>query len=175
MKKNILITGVPGIGKTTLIRKMLAEAADLNPAGFYTEEIREEGIRRGFSLISTDGARSVLSHENIRSPFRVGKYKVDLNGFETFIDSIPFCEPGRRLMVIDEIGRMECFSKKFIALTTELLSSDRPVVATVALKGSGLIANVKARPDVELIEITRDNRNDLPRHLLRAVSRYVKS
>lgn len=162
MKKNILITGVPGIGKTTLIRKILAQSADLNPVGFYTEEIREDGIRRGFSLIDTEGARNVLSHDEIRSPFKVGKYGVALSGFEQFLDRIPFDEPGRRLLVIDEIGKMECFSRKFRELVAVLLSSDRPVVATVAMKGAGLIADVKARTDVELIEITRDNRNNLP-------------
>jgi len=175
VKKNILITGMPGTGKTTLIRKILADVAALNPAGFYTEEIREAGVRRGFALISTDGVRSILSHENIRSPFRVGKYGVDLNSFESFIDRIPFRDPDRRLLVIDEIGRMECFSRKFTQLTSELLSSDRRVIATVAMKGTGLIADVKARPDVELIEITRDNRNDLPRHLLQVFSRNVTS
>lgn len=174
MKKNILITGVPGIGKTTLIREILAGTAELNPAGFYTEEIREGGVRRGFSLIGTDGTRGVLSHENIRSPFRVGKYGIDPNGFEHFLDRIPFGEPDRRLIVIDEIGKMECISKKFRELTAELLASGRPVVATVAMKGAGLIADVKARPDVELIEISRDNRNDLPRWILHAVSARIK-
>jgi len=175
MKKNILITGVPGVGKTTLIRKILAETADLNPVGFYTEEIREEGVRRGFSLISTDGTRCILSHEKIRSPFKVGKYGVDLNGFDNFLARIPFREPGRRLVVIDEIGKMECFSRKFKELTAELLSSERPVVATVALRGAGLISSVKARPDALLIEITRDNRNDLLQQFLSAISVNVRS
>jgi Cdc6-like AAA superfamily ATPase len=55
IKKNLLITGLPGVGKTTLIRKLSEELKDLHPAGFYTQEIREEGVRKGFELISLDG------------------------------------------------------------------------------------------------------------------------
>jgi len=174
MKKNILITGAPGTGKTTFIRKMVTELAGRHPAGFYTDEIREGGVRKGFSLISLDGDRGILSHANIRGPFKVGKYGVDVNGFENFLDRIPFREHGRQLLIIDEIGKMECLSKKFTQLAAQLLSSERPVVATVAMKGSGFIANVKARPDVELIEITRDNRNGLLKQILSAITMNVE-
>jgi nucleoside-triphosphatase len=161
MEKNIIITGLPGVGKTTLIKGILHEIRSLNPIGFYTEEIREKGIRTGFSLINVTGEKSILAAENIPSRFRVGKYGVDLVNFEKFIGTIPFRDPASRLIIIDEIGKMECFSKLFTDLVMELLSSNKLVVATVALKGTGLIAQVKSRPDIELIEITTDNRNDL--------------
>jgi nucleoside-triphosphatase len=161
MKKNIIITGLPGVGKTTLIRSILHEIRSLNPIGFYTEEIREKSIRTGFSLINVTGEKSILAAENIPSRFRVGKYGVDLVNFEKFIGNIFFRDPASRLIIIDEIGKMECFSKLFTDLVMELLSSNKLVVATVALKGTGLIAQVKSRQDIELIEITTDNRNDL--------------
>jgi nucleoside-triphosphatase len=161
MEKNIIITGLPGVGKTTLIKAILHEIRSLNPIGFYTEEIREQGIRKGFSLLSVTGEKSILASENIPSRFRVGKYGVDLVNFENFIGTIPFRDPANSLIVIDEIGKMECFSKMFTELVIELLSSNKLVVATVALKGTGLMAQVKSRPDIELIEITTDNRNDL--------------
>jgi len=88
IKKNILITGLPGVGKTTLIKKLSEELKHLHPAGFYTEEIREEGQRKGFELISLDGKRGLLSHKDIKSPYRVGQYKVDIEGFENFLDSL---------------------------------------------------------------------------------------
>ena len=161
MEKNIIITGLPGVGKTTLIKGILHEIRSLNPIGFYTEEIREKGIRKGFSLISVTGEKSILASENIPSRFRVGKYGVDLVNFENFIGNIPFRDPANSLIIIDEIGKMECFSKLFTDLVMELLSSNKLVVATVALKGTGLIAQVKSRQDIELIEITTDNRNYL--------------
>ena len=75
-KNNILITGLPGIGKTTLIKKLSEELRNFHPVGFYTAEIREEGIRNGFELISLDGRKGLLSHIDIKSPYRVGKYKI---------------------------------------------------------------------------------------------------
>ncbi len=70
--KNFLVTGVPGIGKTTLIRNLCEHLASLNPEGFYTEEIREGGIRKGFAMASLDGKRSVFSHVNVKSRCQVG-------------------------------------------------------------------------------------------------------
>ena len=116
MEKNIIITGLPGVGKTTLIKGILHEIRSLNPIGFYTEEIREQGIRTGFSLVSVTGEKSILASENIPSRFRVGKYGVDLVNFENFIGNIPFRDPAKSLIIIDEIGKMECFSKMFTEL-----------------------------------------------------------
>jgi len=82
IKKNLLITGLPGVGKTTLIKKLSEALKGFHPIGFYTEEIREEGVRGGFELIDLDGRRGLLSHRDIRSPYKVGQYRVDIKGFE---------------------------------------------------------------------------------------------
>ena len=161
MKKNILITGLPGVGKTTLIKNIVAALKGLHPVGFYTAEIREGGIRKGFELISLDGRKGLLSHIDIQSPHRVGKYKVDVKGFEAFLGSIPLLNPSTRLIVIDEIGKMESYSHQFKNLLKEILDSEKWVIATIALKGSGIIEEIKKRKDVKLFEITQRNRNSL--------------
>jgi nucleoside-triphosphatase len=166
MKKNMLITGVPGIGKTTLIMKILNVVKFIDPVGFYTEEIREQGIRTGFSLISTRGNRSTLAHVNFKSRFKVGRYGVDVAGFEAFIEKIPLFDDNASMIVTDEIGKMECLSTKFTKLIRTILDSEKLFIATVALKGEGLIAEVKKRSDIELFEITRNNRNDLLQRIL---------
>jgi nucleoside-triphosphatase len=66
-KKNILITGPPGIGKTTVIKKLAEELRPFGPAGFYTAEIRVKGIRKGFELIGLDGRKGLLSHADMQS------------------------------------------------------------------------------------------------------------
>ena len=170
-KKNILITGLPGVGKTTLVRKLVEELKQLHPVGFYAEEIREEGTRQGFELISLDGRKGVLSHANIQSPHRVGKYKVNVRGFEDFLTSIPLLHPSTRLIIIDEIGKMECYSDKFKSLLKEILGSEKLVIATLALKGSGFIEEVKRRHDIMLFEITQRNRNSLLRDILGEVQK----
>jgi nucleoside-triphosphatase len=170
MKENLLITGLPGVGKTTLIKRISEELKQFHPTGFYTAEIRERGQRLGFELISLDGKKSILSHVEIESLYRVGKYKVNVRGFESFLDSIPFSNPESRLVIIDEIGRMECLSGKFKRLLIEVLDSEKWVVATIALKGTGLIEEVKQREDVKIFGISERNRDDLVREILKEVT-----
>jgi nucleoside-triphosphatase len=160
-KDNILLTGLPGTGKTTLIRKLSEELSDLAPVGFYTEEIRERGVREGFDLISLDGKRGLLSHRDINSPHRVGKYGVDVKGFENFLEGIAFLAPATGLIIIDEIGKMECLSPMFRRMIKEFFSSEKMLIATVALKGGGLIEEIKRRDDVMLFEIMQKNRDSL--------------
>ena len=64
---NILLTGKPGVGKTTLIQK-LVKALKRPARGFFTVEMREGGRRVGFKLVTLDGREGVLAHENIKGP-----------------------------------------------------------------------------------------------------------
>ncbi|MBM4338221.1 MAG: NTPase [Deltaproteobacteria bacterium] len=159
--KKVLLTGLPGVGKTTLIKRLVEALKEFHPIGFYTEEIREEGIRKGFEWLSFDGRGGLLSHKKIKSPYRVGQYGVDVKGFDDFLDSIPWTDPSTRLIIIDEIGKMECFSDKFKKILKEVLDSKKGFIATVAMKGSGLIAEVKERKDIDLFTITQSNRDSL--------------
>jgi len=168
-KKNLLITGLPGVGKTTLIKKISEELKHLHPVGFYTTEIREEGMRKGFELISLGGRKGILSHIDIKSPYRVGKYKVDIKSFEDFLDQIKFFAPTIGLIIIDEIGKMECYSDKFKKLLKEILDSEKWMMATIALKGSELIAEIKKREDIKLFEMTKSNRDFLLSEILKGI------
>jgi len=161
------------VGKTTLVKKLVEELKQFHPVGFYTEEIREEGTRKGFELISLDGRRGLLSHTDIQSPHRVGKYKVDVKGYEAFLTSIPLLNRSTRLIVIDEIGKMECYSDQFKNLLKEILDSEKWVIATIALKGSGIIEEIKKRKDLKLFEITQRNRNSLFPDILSEVEKNV--
>jgi len=168
--KNLLITGFPGMGKTTLIRKLYEALKDFHPVGFYTTEIREKGMRKGFELVNLEGKKGVLSHVDIKSRYRVGRYKVDVSGFEDFLDGITFLDPSSALIMIDEIGKMECLSTQFDRMMKEVLDSEKRVIATIALKGGGLIAEVKQRRDVKLFEITPSNRDILFSEILEEIN-----
>jgi len=159
--RHLLISGAPGCGKTTLLVRLARQFADLYPAGFYTEEIRVAGARQGFRLLGLDGGEGVLAHVSSRSRQRVGRYGVDVTGFEAFLERLRLDESAAPLIFIDEIGKMECLSPKFVGLTRRLLDSGRIVVATVAERGSGFIAEVKARDDVDLLCLARENRERL--------------
>ena len=158
---HILITGMPGSGKTTLFRRLVEELRHLNPVGFYTAEIRQGKSRKGFRLCSLDGRCGTLAHVDMRTGYRVGKYGVDVNGFETFLEQLPFSTLQAGLVMIDEIGKMECLSERFTKILRAVFDSDSRLVATIALKGGGFIAQVKRRPDVKLFELTHQNQDKL--------------
>lgn len=167
---NILITGRPGVGKTTLLVALSRELSPARSTGFYTREIRERGKRRGFELVSLDGERMTLAHTDFAHGPSVGKYKVDLPGFEAFLDRLASPEGGAGLVLIDEIGKMECLSPKFNRYTEKALDAPPPLVASIASKGAGFIDAVKKREDVRLTEVTENNRDDLVHELKQSLA-----
>jgi len=169
MKTNLFITGLPGCGKTTLFKKLAGKLQTLRPIGFYTEEIREGGVRKGFALRSLDGRQGVLAHVNLSGSGRVGKYGVDVAGFDRFLGEISLDDPEAGLAMIDEIGKMECLSQRFQGIIKELLASERLVIATIAQHGGGLIDEIKRRRDVQIHTLTTQNRDAIFQTILAAV------
>lgn len=168
MDSKLLISGPPGVGKTTLIIRLAERFESLRGIGFYTEEIRERGKRKGFRLVSiTGGETALLSHVDIKSPDRVGKYGVDIEGFERFMDGIPFDEAP--LVVIDEIGKMECISERFRNMISKLLNSRATLVATIARKGTPFIEGIKKSPGTRLFGLTVQNREDVLEEIIVAL------
>jgi len=167
----ILLTGLPGCGKTTAVMQIIENLDCDKVAGFYTQEIRQNNIRKGFCWKRLDGADGILAHIKIKGPWRVGKYGVDIVGFEESV--VPILDIERvdaKLFVIDEIGKMECFSEKFVAAIRRLFASERSVLATVAQKGAGLISEVKNYPNTEIFNLTRSDRNRTVAEISRILS-----
>jgi nucleoside-triphosphatase len=167
MKFNTLITGLPGCGKTTLFRKLVGQFHPFRPVGFFTEEIREAGVRKGFALRSLDGRQGVLAHVGFSGCPRVGKYGVDVAGFESFLTEISLDVPKAALVMIDEIGKMECLSRRFQQMIRDILGSERLLIATIAQHGSGLIGEIKRREDVRIYTLTPQNRDTIAESILR--------
>jgi nucleoside-triphosphatase len=161
MEHNLLITGLPGMGKTTLVMRLADRLKGVQAAGFYTEEIRTGGARNGFEIVDLRGGRTLLSHVDIPGSRRVGKYGVDVTGFEHYLETVPFLSSDTALVIIDEIGKMECLSEKFTRLVVGVLDASVMVVATIALRGGGIIGHIKDRADVRLYQVTKESRDGL--------------
>ena len=169
----LLLTGSPGIGKTTVVKKVVASLSDCTVSGFYTEEMRSGGARRGFELVGLSGGRWVMAHvDNRTSRCRVGKYGVDVGAIDAAV-RVSLESNEAQLYLIDEIGRMECFSDFFIRRVSSLLESATPVIATVSLKGTGFIASVKRRSDAALWRLSEQNRNDTPASMVAWLKRKI--
>ncbi|MFP3939938.1 MAG: nucleoside-triphosphatase [Thermoanaerobaculia bacterium] len=160
----LLLTGRPGIGKTTVLRQAARLLDGWRIAGFYTEEIREEGVRQGFLGVSFDGEHeTVIAHESRPGQPRISKYGVDVAAIdELSAATLRVDENEVDAVLLDEIGTMECLASEFLDSVTDLLDSPLPFAATVARKGQGLISEVKNRPDALLWEVTETNRDRLP-------------
>jgi nucleoside-triphosphatase len=158
----LLLTGKPGVGKTTLICKIAERAQHYRIKGFYTREIREHGRRQGFRLLTFDHEQAVIAHVNFDQRYRVGKYGVDVARIDHYADIALNVVDDIDLYLIDEIGKMECLSERFVDSIQRLLHTGKPLIATVALKGGGLIDTIKHWPQSEVWEVTLANRNQLP-------------
>ena len=158
----LLLTGVPGVGKTTVLRRAAEQLAGRRPGGFYTEELRSGGARQGFRLIGFGGRECVIAHVDYPKRMRVGKYGVDVAAIDAAAEELLTPRADTDLYLVDEIGKMECLSAGFVAAMRRLLESRAIVVASIAKRAEGFIAEVKHRPDVTLWEVTHANRDALP-------------
>lgn len=158
----VLLTGLPGCGKTTVARK-IAGILGSGAAGFFTEEVRDAmGTRTGFRVESIDGRKGELSSRRPGPGPRVGPYVVDVRAFEAV--ALPsLAGDSDKVFVIDEIGKMECYSEAFRARVREILDSSVCVLATIPLRGGGpFLQGIRNRPDVLIVTVTRENRDRLP-------------
>jgi len=120
----------------------------------------------GFEIVTLDGNVAWLSHVDFPGPHRVGKYGVDVEGLHRV--ALPAMEPtpGVELIVVDEVGKMECLSPRFVAAMERLWGVPMALLVTVAQKGGGFIARIKNHPDARLITVTPANRDSLPGKIL---------
>ncbi len=164
--KKILLTGPPRIGKTTAIKKIAEIIKEKNSIkGFYTEEIREKGKRVGFKIVGFHGEEDVFAHVSIRSKYKVGKYGVDISVLDRMVDSMyPLSKED--IVIIDEIGKMECFSERFRKAVLSVLKEKNPFIGTIALKGNAFIEKIKKLPGIKIIHVTEENRDKLPFQIL---------
>jgi nucleoside-triphosphatase len=157
----LLLTGAPGVGKTTVIRRVAAQLEMRQLRGFYTEEIRDGGERRGFRLLGFHGQERLIAHTAFPKRHRVGKYGVDVAAIDDAA-ALLAPDPTARAYLVDEIGKMECLSERFVSAMRVLLAGRTPIVATVSLRGAGFIAEAKSLPQGLLWEVTHAIRDELP-------------
>ena len=161
----MLLTGRPGCGKTTLIKRVVNKLA-LPAGGFYTEEIREGGQRVGFKIVTLDGKEAIFAHVDFKTRERVGKYGLNLSALEAVgVKAIRESVRAQQLVVTDEIGPMELRSAIFRDAVSEALDSNVPILATITARSLPFADAIKKRPDVIVIEVRQDNREQLASEL----------
>lgn len=172
--KNILITGNPGVGKTTLIKNIISRL-NVSAGGFYTAEVRDEnGKRRGFKIISLDGREEVLASVDVISSRRVSKYGVDVGAVDRVgVTAIRDALNSKDVVVIDEIGRMELISDRFRDIVQVALDSPKLVLGTIALKETNTAKKIKERKDTRIIKLTRANFHEIETYIGRLLQKAL--
>ena len=171
-KRVLLLTGNPGVGKTTVLTKTVEtlKAEGISVGGMISREAREGNVRVGFEIIDlTNNKHGWLAHINQRTGPQVGKYHVNLEDMEN-IGATAIAEAAEKcdVIAIDEIGPMELFSQKFKQAVKQALESRKVVLAVVHAKARDqLINEVKRREDAEIFTVTLANRDSLPEELIK--------
>ncbi len=170
MVKNIFITGIPGCGKTTLIKEILNKLK-IEAGGFFTQEIRERGERKGFKIITLDGKEGILAHQNINSKFRVSKYGVNLKDLEEIaVPSILKAIDEGKIVVIDEIGKAELFSEKFKEAVFKALNSKNKVLGTIKISKDFFTEKIRKREDTKIFYLKREEKDKIKEEILKILS-----
>ena len=175
MGRTVLLTGRPGVGKTTIIRDIVEQLGDA-AGGFYTAEIRERGCRRGFRIVTLDGKQGILSHVDIEGPPRVGKYGVNLKDLEEIgVAALLRAENEGAWIVVDEIGKMELHSQSFRNAVMTAVEGDSMVVGTVLKSRNRWADNLKGLPQVTVLEVTEANRDQMAQRVLSMLGTRYKT
>ncbi|MCS7264764.1 MAG: NTPase [Armatimonadetes bacterium] len=177
VRKNLLITGKPGIGKTTVIKRILSLLPpNFKADGFFTEEVREGGERIGFQIVTLDGQRGWLARKGLMSRHQVGKYGVDEKAIERLIlPTLKKAIDGSDLIVIDEIAKMELCHPEFEKTVWQCLESQKPVLGVIQQSRLPFLDKVRLRDDVWLWEVTTENRKELPKKIAEVLEQFLKN
>ncbi len=173
MGRTLLLTGRPGIGKTTVIKKV-AELLGERAGGFYTEEIRGPGGRKGFRLVTLNGQEAVMAHVNLRGQGRprVSRYGVDVGAIDRIgVAALCRAMAENEVVIVDEIGKMELFSGQFRDVVIQAVSGLKPVVATVMSKPNPWVDALKVLPQVEVWEVTQESRDGMAEQVIEWLKR----
>ncbi len=173
MGHTLLLTGRPGIGKTTVI-KTVVESLGEQAGGFYTEEIRGPGGRKGFRLVTLEGQEAVMAHVTLKGKGRprVGRYGVDARAIERVgVTALRQAMQKGQIVVVDEIGKMELFCGPFKEAVLQAMGGPHTVVATAMAKPNPWVDSLKVMPQVEVWEVTVKNRDGMVERVIKWLKR----
>lgn len=164
---NLLITGPPRSGKTTVIQRVTDRltAAGYQAGGVYCPEQRVDGERVGFEIVDvmTDDS-CVLAHVDRTDGPTVGRYRVNVTNIDTlYVSAFQRAFDRADFLLVDEIAPMQTYSEEFPHQIRQALDTDRPLLAAIHYEETdGFIGEVKQRDDIATFGVSEETRDELP-------------
>ena len=159
LTSNLLLTGASGVGKSTLLKNLAPRLTHRSIRGAFSQAIYQGRERIGWHLENFEGKGGLVAHQDIDSAHCMGPYGVDMDLFHQIMAPQLRIDPDVDVYLIDEIGIIASWSPRFMRLMDALLDSDRRVVSIIRQKSTAYVDRVKTRTDVELWEVTPENRD----------------
>jgi len=157
VRRHILLTGKPRTGKTTLLKEIIKDLDSCG--GFYTEEITQDNERAGFKIKTLDGKEGILAKKGLESKYRLGKYGINIKDLEEIgVEAIEEALKTKKIIIIDEIGKMEFFSEKFKDIAFRALDSDKRVIGIIHRDLLGLTGQ---HQDTEILKVNLNNHQEI--------------
>jgi len=165
MVNKVFITGINGIGKTTLVKRLYRDLSMLVVKGYYKESIVENDIIKGYRLITFDLEEQIIAHVHFVGPDRWSGFGINVSGFEKLV--MPQIEYQKAdLYMFDEIGFLECYSETFCQKFKDLINGPVPVIATFSNIRPVAFRELKKNKNVKLLHMTKENRKTLWKNVL---------
>ena len=170
---HIFLTGEKQVGKSTIIKKYLAKSGKSADGyiTYWTPEVNDKQDLQDLRLAPFNtGLQRVKSHivaqrndgrmikpENIAGVF-------DLHGCDILSKS------GKKdLIIMDELGFLEAEAIVFQGAVMRLIDSSKPILGVIKPIRSEFLDKIRAHPNVELVEVTVENRDEVLNQLLKTV------
>jgi len=177
-KRVLLITGSPGVGKTTVLLRTadMLKTKGFSVGGMVSREVRSCGTRVGFEVSDLcTGKTGWLAHINQKYGPKVGKYRVNLGDLDSVgVEAVQKANEKCDIVAVDEVGPMELFSEKFRTAVQNAVEGRKPVITTVHWRAEDkLVKMMKTRQDAETFVVTWENRESLPATIAGKAVQYL--
>lgn len=174
---NILITGPIGVGKSTVLRNVLTylDNRGVLYGTLFTQPVIQDGVRVGYTLIDSSGRLCTFASEQIVSPIRFSKYRIDVKAFDQFgVAVLQTMLENKDVLIIDEIGLMEQTARLFRAKVQQCLDSDKLFIAVYQMRAGWFSSHLGERRDMCCFVVTEKNRDRIIHSIINELDKILK-
>jgi len=164
-----LVSGPPGVGKSTAVSKIVLrlKSSGVIVGGCTTSEQKSGGARVGFEVRDlTSGRTGQLASVASKIGPRVGRYRVNLTDVARVgAAGLEAAAASSEIIVIDEVGPMELVSPEFRRAVQRCVESGKPMLAVVHERLDDDLLNELRRKAIATFTLTMENRNEATEEL----------